>query len=339
MRQTKFVERWHSDAFESRTIAMQIFKDLKQKLKIIPHPFTGWRSLPNQKLKTIEINENGLRSKSLKNLKYKKNAILLGGSVAWGFSASSNENTLAYKLEEFLNSKYNLNYNVINLSEQSHSSIEEMNTFISAYHELKPEMIIILSGSNDMNFEFNKEYKRNDHYDSVSNFFLWGDKIGIFREKNFFKIILKLLLRFYKKNKKLSDEFYYFKKFDVSEYAKNMYQTKLDFISNFCEMKKIKVFNILQPDMFFKLKKSSFEKKYCEFEGEERKNFYLKKNKEFESKFFNSKNDTNYIKNMSLLNCFNDTSETIFVDRIHITDKGYKIISKKISDFIFKNTD
>ncbi len=337
MSQIKFVERWHSDAFESREIAMQIFKDLKQKLEIIPHPFTGWRSLPNQKLKTIEINENGLRSKSLKNLKYKKNAILLGGSVAWGFGASSNENTPAYKLEEFLNSKYNLNYNVINLSEQSHSSIEELNTFISAFHELKPEIVVIFSGCNDMNFEFSKLYKRIDLYDSFLNFYLWGDKNGIFREKNSFKIILKILLRFFKKNKKISDEFYHFKKFNVSDYAKNMYQTKLDFISNFCEMKKIKVFNILQPDLFFKSKKSNFEIKYCEFEGEEKKNFVLKKNKEFESKFFNIKNDTNYIKNMSLLNCFDDISETIFVDRSHTADKGYKIISEKISDFIFKN--
>ena len=30
MGQTKFVERWHSDAFESRDIALQIFDDLKK---------------------------------------------------------------------------------------------------------------------------------------------------------------------------------------------------------------------------------------------------------------------------------------------------------------------
>ncbi len=337
MGQTKFVERWHSDAFESRDIALQIFDDLKKKLQVIPHPFTGWRSLPNQTFKTISINENGLRSKSLNKLKYKKNAILLGGSVAWGFGASSNENTPAYKLEEFLNSKYNLNYNVINLSEQSHSSIEEMNTFISVYHELKPEIIIIFSGCNDMNFEFEKKYKRIDLYDSVLNFYMWGNKIGIFREKNFLKIILKIFFRFFKKRKNVNDEFFYFKKPELSMYAENMYQAKLDFIFNFCEMKKIKVFNILQPDLFFKLKKSNFENEYCEFEGEERKNFYLKKNKEFENKFFNSKNDTIYCKNMSLLNCFDNISETIFVDRSHTADKGYKIISEKISEFIFNN--
>ena len=33
MGQTKFVERWHSDAFESRDIALQIFDDLK-KIKL-----------------------------------------------------------------------------------------------------------------------------------------------------------------------------------------------------------------------------------------------------------------------------------------------------------------
>jgi hypothetical protein len=337
MSDTKFVERWYSDAFKDRKIALQIFKDLKKNLKIIPHPFTGWRSFPNQKLKTLEINENGLRSKSLKNLKFKKNCILLGGSVAWGFGASSNENTPAYKLESFLNTRHKLNYNVINLSEQSHSSIEEMNTFISAYHELKPEMIIIFSGANDANFEFEKKYKRIDLYDSVLNFYLWGDKIGIFREKNFFKTIIKIFLRYFKKNKTIDDEFFYFKKLDENQYANEMYKTKLDFISNFCEMKKVKVFNILQPDLFFKSKKSQFELDYCEFEGDERKDFFTKKFAEFENFFFNNKNNKMYVKNLSLLNCFDDYEETIFMDRCHTADKGYEIISEKISNFISEN--
>ena len=40
---------------------------------------------------------------------------------------------------------------------------------------------------------------------------------------------------------------------------------------------------------------------------------------------------------MSLLNCFDNISETIFVDRSHTADKGYKI-TEKISEFIFNNT-
>ena len=78
---SKFVERWFSDAFSDRKTAIQIFKDVKKRLRIIPHPYVGWRSAPNQKFKTVNINENGLRSKSLKSLKHKENCFLLGGSV------------------------------------------------------------------------------------------------------------------------------------------------------------------------------------------------------------------------------------------------------------------
>ena len=78
---SKFVERWHSDAFSDRKTAIQIFKDVKKRLRIIPHPYVGWRSAPNQKFKTVNINENGLRSKSLKSLKHKENCFFLGASV------------------------------------------------------------------------------------------------------------------------------------------------------------------------------------------------------------------------------------------------------------------
>jgi len=333
----KFVERWHSDAFESREIAYQIYEDVKKKLKIIPHPYTGWRSFPNQRLKTININENGLRSKSLNKLKFDKNCFFLGGSVAWGFGSSSNENTPAYKLEHFLNKEHKLNFNVINLSEQSHSSIEEMNAFISAYNELEPKIVVIFSGCNDMNFEYDKKYKNLLLYESVLNFYLWGDKIGIFREKNFFKIIIKLILRSFKRPIKLDNNFYHFKKPEENQYAESMYASKLDFISNFCASKKVKVFNFLQPDLFFKEKKSKFEKSYCEFEGEQREKFCLKKYIEFEEKFFDRKYDTSYLKNISLLRCFDKYEETIFFDRSHPADKGYEIIAKKISDVVAEN--
>ena len=88
----KKVERWDSDAFDNKKISRIIFDDVKNKLKVMPHPFHGWRSIPNQNFQTININEYGLRNKSFKNLKKNaKNCILLGGSQAWGFGASSNK--------------------------------------------------------------------------------------------------------------------------------------------------------------------------------------------------------------------------------------------------------
>ena len=61
---------------------------------------------------------------------------------------------------------------------------------------------------------------------------------------------------------------------------------------------------------------------------------FLQKNLIFENFFFNNKNNKMYVKNLSLLNCFDDYEETIFMDRCHTADKGYEIISEKISNFI-----
>lgn len=46
---------------------------------------------------------------------------------------------------------------------------------------------------------------------------------------------------------------------------------------------------------------------------------------------------TKYFKNISLLNCFDENEETIFFDRMHFTDKGNEIMSKKICASIYNN--
>lgn len=331
----KFVERWHSDAFLDRKTALQIFEDVKKKLKIIPNPYTGWRSAPNQNLKTIFINENGLRSKNFKDLKFKDNCFLLGGSVAWGFGATSNENTPAYQIEKILSEKYNLDFNVINLSEQSHSSIEELNTFVSSFHELKPKMVIFLSGCNDIHSGYKNEYKSIDNYTTILDFFLWGDKIGIIREKNFLKVLIKLLTRSLKKTKKYNDDFYYFSKPNREEIPINLYKRKIDFINNFCSIKGVKVFHFLQPDLFFKKNKSDYEKKYEKFVSE-KKDFTMNQLNLIKKELFNNNNKNPSSFFYDLLDCFDDYNETIFFDKNHVTDKGYNIIAEKISEKINK---
>ncbi len=332
-----FVERWDSDAFENEEISRQIYIDVKKKLKIVPHNFTGWRSYPNQKLKTISINENGLRNKSIQNFSNKKNCVLLGGSVAWGFGASSNENILSYKVEEILKKKYNINLNIINLAEQSYSSIEELNSFIFSFHELNPSVVIIFSGCNDINYEYLNQYKTNFLYKDFLNFYLWGDKIGIFRERNFFKVLGKIFFKFFRQDKTINEDFYYFKKPLQNNIALKMYNSKIDFIKSLCDIKKIPVFNILQPDLLFKKKKSKFEESYEQFQPIERKNFTKEKYLKLEKEIFNNIKDTKYFKNLSLLRCFDEFNETIFIDRNHVADKGYKILAEKISNFISNN--
>ena len=203
----KSVNRWESEAFESHEIAEQIFFDLKKNLKYSPHPYSAWRSNPNQKLKTIQINRNGLRNRDLDlqghNL---ENCMLLGGSVAWGFGASNNDNILSYQIEKILMEKYNKKINVINFAEQMHSSHEELMTFISHLDEIKPKIVICFSGTNDINRGWDNFFKCTNLSTVSINFFNKGSSLGIVNENNIIKFILKTITRFYKKFKRIENE-------------------------------------------------------------------------------------------------------------------------------------
>ena len=54
-------------------------------------------------------------------------------------------------------------------------------------------------------------------------------------------------------------------------------------------------------------------------------------------KFFEKKNENSSTFFYSLLDCFDDYEETIFVDRSHTADKGYKILAEKMCERIIKN--
>ena len=333
---TQNIERWESDAFESKELAKEIFEDTKNKLTIFPHPFCGWRSLPNQNFATIKINENGLRSKSLKNLRFKKNAVILGGSVAWGFGASSNENIPAYLIEEILYKKYQKEFNIINLADQMYTSFEELRAFMINAEDLKPDLVIFLTGTNDIYKEYIGQYKINNEYKKLLNFYSWGQSLGITSEKNQLLRIIKYILRGAKKFKELEDEYYILGKPLRNNIAESLFRNKLDWVNSYCENKKIPVAYFLQPDLHFKKYKSKSENDYLKYYyTKERSSFIINKFKEIEKKFFNEskKNNVSYL---SLLNIFDNNKETIFFDKAHFSNNGYKIISNKISENLIK---
>ena len=98
------ISRWDSDVFEG-DLSDSIVSDLKSKLKYISHPYSGWRAIPLQKYSTVAINKHGLRNEEIKNYK-RKNILLLGGSLAWGFGASSNLKTPAKLLQLKINKHF-----------------------------------------------------------------------------------------------------------------------------------------------------------------------------------------------------------------------------------------
>ena len=332
-----YVDRWDSDVFKNKEISKIIYQDVKKKLKVMPHPFHGWRSIPNQKYDTIFINEHGLRNKSFKNLdKGKKNCMLLGGSVAWGFGASSNDFIPSNMIENFLEKKYDLHYNIINFAEQMHSSFEELQTFTTIVDEIDPELIICLSGTNDINRGYADIFKITELNIHQLNYFLNGHDLGLIREKNLFIKLFKTLIRNHRLKSKIDISNYYYNKPSKLNIPSKLIENKLLFMRSYYKEKNIKFFHFLQPDLITKKNLTEKEKKYYDWIEEDRM-IYVKKNlKIFEEKFFKNENPYKNSYFISLLDIFDKIEEPIFFDKAHISDKGNSIMSEVIADTIGK---
>ena len=321
-----FTDRWDSDTFKNKETALKILKETKFLIKYIPNPFNGHRPLPNQKLSTIETNEKGWRSPSLKKLRFKKNIVLLGGSAAWGFGATSNQNIPSYLIEEILLKKYQLEYNVINLAEQMYTSFEELQSFVSYADELNPSAVICLSGFNDCAQSHHDIFKINILQKRWINFCLWGLKIGILNENSFIKRIVKIFIRSFKKTITLDDDYYIYKKPNKKDIPVNLFENKITWITSYCKAKKIPVAFFLQPDLYFKKNKSTHETNYLKTFDHTNPSKTFKPEKsitivnrllDIEKKFFKDNNVTNTQLFYSLLNVFDNFDETIFIDRVH----------------------
>lgn len=115
-------------------------------------PFLGWIGIPNADMATIKTNELGFRDSKIQDRKPNDfRILLLGGSTAWGLGASSNKNTAAGKLQSLLNDGTSaVNYRVFNAAYPAWTSRQEMISLTEFYDRFDPDLIIALTGYNDL---------------------------------------------------------------------------------------------------------------------------------------------------------------------------------------------
>ena len=329
--------RWYSDVFPNLDIAEKIFLDIKTKLKTTPHPYCGWRSTPNQKYDTIFINKFGLRSPEINMLENKKKnyCMVLGGSVAWGFGASKNEMTFSYQLEKFFKIN-NIDMEVINFAQNAMNSHDELRSFISSVDEVQPKMVVSLSGINDL-WQLGKGFNKcSDLLYGPTNFFHWGQIMGIATEKNYFKKYIKLLIRCFRKNKTLDKNFF---QLENTCDPLTLFEHKIDVMKAYCENKKIKMVHVLQPNLFYKKKLSETEKKYLNFWIQNSTSAFDEKKlrshfEKLKNTYFNNNCGTENSLFIDSTNFFNEFESSIFFDLSHPSNKGYEILSKKVVEII-----
>ena len=101
-----------------------------------------------------EIDNYGFRIKKKINIKSDFKICLLGGSACWGFNnlySKTFGNLLEKKLNNLLKKK-NINVQIYNFAQHSHVVIDEIMTFILHIQKLKPDIVIIHDGFNDLLF-------------------------------------------------------------------------------------------------------------------------------------------------------------------------------------------
>ena len=351
--------RWETDVFLNTKQSYQIMNDLKSNLKMSYHPYAGWRPVPNQKLQTISINSNGLRNKRLNFNNDKKKIILLGGSFAWGFGASTNENTPAYLIENYLQNEFKTKVDVINLSDQMYSSFEETNVFINSFDEINPAIVIILSGANDLfrayrgTSWFTHQYLdlyKSSIISSMSDL-RYSINNNLFLEP--LRLIKNILFKLPTKANKynyISENNIFLNKIKKEKIFLNLINKKIDTICQLGKLYKFKVFYFLQPMLQFKKVHSNDEKLVFESAYHKDIKLYNNSNAElndplkfnidkiselnnFVKKKLISYNEILQYKDLNYV--YDDKKESIFFDSIHVSDLGNQIIAKEISKILY----
>ena len=313
-------------------------------------PFLGWLGEPNTTLSTIKTNELGFRDKPLLPRKDNEYRILiLGGSMAWGMGASSNEKTVAGALESQLNSSSrNYSYRVMNGAYLGWKSREELIVLMEFYDEFDPDLIIAITGWNDLyvltvggdpDLQMRKESGMlakavKEYMQPMSTMYAvrkFAGSLGIWR----------LVMHFREKMHPVSPPS--IKVSYDADYARRIIPGLVDryvTMANFAKRHGVKLILAIQPDIyttgkaFTREEKSVSERytaKYVNIEGA-----YPRYRSDYLHHLRTQITDSEVVV-LDLSGVFDSVSEPVFLDNCHFNDMGYKQIASLLHGRIIDN--
>tara|TARA_B100002051_G_C16662353_1_gene599813 strand:+ start:192 stop:1187 length:996 start_codon:yes stop_codon:yes gene_type:complete len=328
------------------------FSNIKDRYNIIPQmrnydqisyeykPFIMFFNCSNYKSKVVNTDEIGFRLnyhnnnlETLSNFFNQENVtIVIGGSLVFGFGATSDNNTISSILSKKTNKIY------LNFGGTAFNSKQEILLFLNFFQNFKKiDKVIIVSGANDLylnlindedewgNFFFKKKYQ--DIFDRYKN------------RNNFYYKFNYLLNKFKKQNNNTKIYKVNFTK------LYNNYSQNLKLWSNLSNSFDFKIHFFLQPlAIWTKKKLSDEEEKIFNIldNSNDLAHIILKETSKIENYLKFSKMLESLSKEINIdftdlnfkLNQSKNLNKSLFVDRIHMNDLGYNEISKLILDNI-----
>jgi len=296
-------------------------------------PFIMFMQRPNYRSKVVNTDNYGFRfnntNKSMKSIfdyGYPKK-IIIGNSMVFGVGATSDNFTLPSLLSQKNNEEY------INFGGRAFSGFQEIILFTQFINKLKYlDELIIISGINDlflMKQSNNFNYFENLIYNNTNfvNKMNKKNKNSIFDFVNlFFKKENTILLPSSKRDKK---------EISITNIERN-----ISFWSFIKKAFKIKVRFYLQPCATWCKTKLSLEEQkiFDELDNHHQNNkiqklFTREEHKDISALYAKNcnENDIEYLDLNNELVKFDNNKNWLFVDRVHLTDLGYKKLTQIIS--------
>lgn len=295
----------------------------------VPDPYIGFKLKKLNKIiekKTIlKTNNLGLRAED-NFLNEKFDNVFLGGSFVYGAFSPSNETTLSSYYQTITGLKS------LNAGIPGHLLKQHFSLFLNYLKKISFDKLIFVFGFNDMANCLNKKNYNDIKFDILHNKInriinepiKQGLKISIGGILEFLQIkqsTYNLLYNNKKKIKKINDY-----NNDISDYINDMI-TDIRYFNNLRISNKIYFF--IQPTLITSQKKlSNYEQNVLDTRNLKMVEFCKNFHKILNDKIKDIKNI------ISLENVFDNEESTMFIDDVHVGDKGNKIISKKINEII-----
>jgi len=269
----------------------------------------------NQHKKTININSEGFRGPEIIKIKQEetKRIFLMGGSTMMSLRATSDGTTIPGYVQDFFDSKNDMNVQIINAGISSFTSTQELELLKKKILQFNPDIIVVYDGTNDiassLGYKPGKESLRSVLADVLNRYFpFWETPIVI--------------------NHIISPNEITKIKFDDSDIDKKvkLWKGNLENICNIGEENNFETLIILQPIV------GSGTKKLTPYEEEQFEKFDHSKvipaYQKFADELNNLKNGCAKVEDFR--NIFDEVEHTVFFDNAHVGIKSNKIVAEKI---------
>jgi len=307
-----------SDLYQYLSVS-ELKKICQDYKSIIQYPLPLVHYEPDQKTDTVSINSHGFRGEEFEKEKINDREyriFVLGGSVLYGLYATSDNTTISGYLQEFYNEfTTDRDVRVINAGANGHESFAETYLVKNKIIDLNPDLIIVLDGWNDLNLPLEREYKEPTGIEHLEQYSLVIRKY--YKTIQFYEFIERIWEKQIGENKREIND-------GTANQKSELWKSRWKEICELGEKENFKVIITLQPIVGAGNKVlTDWELRFVKEAAGSAASYNFMRDKLNEL-------ETSCAVTEDLTNIFDNETELIYFDYVHMGDAGNRIVAEKM---------